>query len=407
MWHNIGKKMAVKRFVGGGEVDPSIRKDEVIELTQELVRTPSPNPPGDTRDCAEIILNKFKKEHIDAEIVEGKKGICNVVARLPGKRKGKTLLLSGHIDVVPPGEGWTVDPFGAEIRDDNIYGRGTCDMKSGIASMMAAMIGFKRSGAPFNGEMIFMGAADEETGSEFGTVYLLKKGIVEKADFAIVSEPTSLRVELGNRGLRWIAITIKGKASHAGRPHLGINAISYGAKITEAIHSMKFKNRNDAFEIPDPSISVTLIHGGTKENIIPDRCELVLDRRMIPGETTETVMAELKEVIDPILEKERELQVEIKMNPNYWNPYLISEREPVAQATIDSVREITGKSPLIGGKAACTDASHLFHFGGIPTVLFGPGNETLSHKPDECVAIQNLLVGTEIYLSIFRKLLGP
>ena len=220
-------------------MDTPIHQDEVIELTRELVRTPSLNPPGDTRDCAEVILRTFKKERIDAEIMEGKEGLCNVVARLPGKRKGKNLLLNGHIDVVPPGEGWTVDPFGADIREDQIYGRGTCDMKSGIASMMAAMIGLKRSGASFHGEIIFMGAADEETGSDFGTLYLLKKGVAERADFAIVSEPTSLRVELGNRGLRWIDVNIKGKASHAGRPHLGINAISYGARLVEAIHSVE------------------------------------------------------------------------------------------------------------------------------------------------------------------------
>ena len=117
---------------------PALR-DEVIELTREIVRAPSTNPPGDTRECAEVILKKFQKERIDAEIVEGKRGVCNVMARLPGRRKGKTLLLNGHIDVVPPGEDWTLDPFGAEIRDGKIYGRGTCDMKSGIASMIAAM----------------------------------------------------------------------------------------------------------------------------------------------------------------------------------------------------------------------------------------------------------------------------
>ena len=388
-------------------MDTPVDKDEVIDLTRELVRTPSLNPPGDTRDCASFILRTFKKERIDAEIIEGKKGLCNVVARLPGREKGKTLLLNGHIDVVPPGEGWTVDPFGAEIRDGHLYGRGTCDMKSGIASMMAAMIGLKRSGAAFHGEVVFMGAADEETGSEFGTLYLLKKGVAGKADFAIVSEPTSLRVELGNRGLRWIDITIRGKASHAGRPHLGVNAIFYGAKLIQAIHSMKLRNRNEAFEIPEPSISVTQVHGGTKENIIPDRCELVLDRRMIPGETNETVLAELKGVADPILQTEKDLRIEWKMRPVYWDPYLISEREPVAQATIDSAREVLGEKPAIGGKGACTDASYLFHLGKIPTVLYGPGDETLSHKPDECVPIRNLLAGTEVYLSVFKKLLGP
>jgi succinyl-diaminopimelate desuccinylase len=387
-------------------MDTPMSQDEVIELTQELVRTPSLNPPGDTRDCAEIILKKFEKEHIDAEIIEGKKGFCNVVARLPGKGKGKILLLNGHIDVVPPGESWTVDPFGAEIREGKMYGRGTCDMKSGIASMMAAMIGFKRTRTPFNGEITFMGAADEETGSEFGTVYLLQRGVGKGADFAIVSEPTSLRVELGNRGLRWIDIIIKGKACHAGRPQIGINAIHYAAKLTEAIHSMKFMGRNDAFEIPTPSISVTQIHGGAKVNIIPDRCDLALDRRLIPGETTETVMTELNGVIDPILKKEKELKIEIKMRPNYWDPYLISEDEPIVQAVVEAAKQVTGKRPEIRAKAGCTDGSHLFHLGGVPTVLFGPGDETFSHKADECVPIQNLSVGTEVYLSIFNQVLG-
>ncbi len=105
--------------------------EEIIHLTRELVRTPSVNPPADTRQCADLILNAFRREQIESEIIEGKTGACNVVARLPGKGRGKTLLLNGHMDVVPPGEDWTVDPFGAEIRDNRIYGRGSSDMKSG------------------------------------------------------------------------------------------------------------------------------------------------------------------------------------------------------------------------------------------------------------------------------------
>ncbi len=279
-------------------------------------------------------------------------------------------------------------------------------MKSGIASMIAAMIAFKRSGAYFNGEIIFMGVADEETGSEFGTVYLLKNNIGTNADFAIVSEPTNLRVELGNRGLRWIDIFVKGKASHAARPHLGLNAIFYAAKAIEAIQSMEFANRNDAFEIPSPSIAVTMIKGGTKENMTPDSCDLTVDRRMIPGETTETVMEELKKIITPISESEKGLHIMVKMRPNYWDPYLISEEEPVARATIESVKQVTGEKPEIAGKVACTDASHLFHLAKVPTVLFGPGNFRLSHSVDECVTMENIVLSAEILLSTFDKLLA-
>ncbi len=383
-----------------------IGRDEIIEITRELVRIPSINPPADTRRCAEVILNRFLKEHIDAEIVEGRKDACNVVARLPGKGKGKVLLLNGHIDVVPPGEDWTVDPFGAEIRDQKIYGRGTSDMKSGIAAMMAAMIGLKRSGLQFYGEIVFTAVCDEETGSEFGTANLLDKGIGKNAAFAIVGEPTNLRVELGNRGLRWADITVRGKASHAGRPYLGINAISYGARLVEAIHSIKFKNRNDAFDVPEPSLSVTMIHGGTKENIIPDRCDLVLDRRMIPGETSETVTAELKTAIDSVLRQEKDIRIECKLRPNRWDAYLISETEPVVQALMAAFQEVTGKKADTGAKAGCTDGSHLFNLGGIPAALFGPGNAGMSHKADEWVGIEDLALSTQVLASVFNRLLG-
>jgi succinyl-diaminopimelate desuccinylase len=383
-----------------------IDQEEIVELTQALIRSRSINPPGETAECAEIILKKFRKEGISAEIMEGRKGACNVVANLPGRKKGKVLLLNGHIDVVPPGEGWTVDPFGGEIQGGKIYGRGTCDMKSGIASMMAAMIGFKRSGAEFDGEILFMGVADEETGSDFGTLWLLEKKFGNKADLAIVSEPTSLRIELGNRGLRWIDITVRGRASHAGRPHLGVNAIAYGAKLIEAIHAMRFSIRNDGFEIPTPSISVTTIDGGAKVNIIPDRCTLAVDRRMMPGETTETVLGELKEVIDPVLALEKDLTIDVSVRPGSWDPYIISRDEPIVRVLGESCREITGREPVLAGKGACTDASHIFHRLGIPTVLFGPGDEKLSHKVDECVSIDALCQGTEIFFSLFRRLLS-
>ncbi len=387
-------------------MDTFITEDETVELLIDLVRIPSVNPPADTQECAELILRKFKDEKIDAEIIKGNDRQTNVVARLRGQNNGKTLLLNGHIDVVVPGEDWIVDPFGGQIRNGKIYGRGTCDMKSGIAAMMAAMIGLKRSGASFNGEILFQGVADEETGSQWGTVYLLENDIGTHADFAIVSEPTSLNIATGNRGLRWIDVTVKGKASHAGRPHLGINAIHYAAELIRAINSMKFEAQHDFFEVPSPSISVTTINGGAKVNIIPERCDLAIDRRMMPGETSDSVMAELKQIVDSLLQDEKKLRIEMNMRPQCWNPYLISENEPVVQATLAAVEEIVGAKPEILGKAGCTDASHIFHMGAIPTVVFGPGNEKLAHKPDECVEIKQYVAAVPIFLSIFQKLLG-
>jgi len=389
---------------GKGEGMNNPYKEHVIELTRRLIQCPSINPPCDTSDCAKIVLSEFKKNGINAEIVAGKEGACNVVARLPGEKKGKILLLNGHLDVVPPGEGWTVDPFGGQVQAGKIYGRGATDMKSGVASMIAAMVEIKRSAVYFNGEIVFMGVADEETGSEWGTQYLLKNKIGTNADFAIVGEPTNLRVDRGNRGVRWIDIVVRGKASHACRPHLGINAISYAARLAEAIHSIELKNRNDIFEVPTPSFSVTMIRGGTKENIIPNRCELVVDRRLLPGETVEAIMEALKRIIDPMMEREKGLEIEVRLRPNHYDPYLIPQDEPIVQATIESFEKVIGEKAKIGAKAGSTDGSHLF-LEGIPAVIFGPGNPHFAHAVDECVDIEDIVLSTEILISIVDKLL--
>lgn len=126
-----------------------ISEREILAMTREIIQCPSVNPPADTRQCARAILKRLKENQIPAEIMEGDGGVANVVARLSGQKKGKVLLLNGHMDVVAPGEGWTVDPFGGEVKEGRIYGRGTCDIKSGLASMMAAMIGLKRSSRSF------------------------------------------------------------------------------------------------------------------------------------------------------------------------------------------------------------------------------------------------------------------
>jgi len=382
-----------------------IAEGEIVNIMKALIRCPSVNPPAETTECARVVSEILKKNDIKAEIVEAQPGVANVVARLEGNQSGKRLLLNGHLDVVAPGEGWTVDPFGGEVRNGRIYGRGACDMKSGIAVMLAAMIAFKRSEQPFNGEIIFTAVGDEETGSQFGTKYLLEKGVANEVDLAIVTEPTDLAIELGNRGLRWFDISINGLACHAGRPHLGINAIQHASKIVQAIHGMKFTRQDDRFEIPRPSISVTMISGGTQVNVIPNRCRLAVDRRMIPGETTDSVLDELNEIVTSVTADQPDIDVEIHIRPECWDPYLISEDEPIVGSLKKGHFEVTGEQPLVRTKLACTDASHIFHQAGIPVALYGPGIAGKSHQVDECVPISNLMVATGVLQSVFRDIL--
>jgi len=383
-----------------------ISQAEIVEIMQELVQSPSVNPPADTTECAGVVARIFHRNHIPAEIVEGHPGVANVVARLTGREEGKRLVLNGHMDVVAPGEGWTLDPFGGEVRNGCLYGRGACDMKSGIAAMMAAMIALKRSGTAFNGEIIFTAVGDEETGSRFGSQFLLSQGFMRGADAAIVTEPTDLAIELGNRGLRWFDLTVKGRSCHAGRPHLGLNAIVYAARIVQAIHAFEFKQRDERFEIPAPSMSVTMINAGTQVNVVPNRCRLAVDRRMLPGETTDSVLAEINAIVAAVMSDPSEVEVAVEMRSDFWDPYLISEDEPIVAALIKAHIQATGRKPPVRTKLACTDASHIFHRAGIPVALYGPGIAAKSHQVDECVPIENLVAATEVFLAVFRDFLA-
>ncbi|MBF0528350.1 MAG: M20 family metallopeptidase [Deltaproteobacteria bacterium] len=384
-----------------------IDRNTLVKLCRDLIQSPSINPPAETAGCAEIMVEFFNKNDIRTEIVEGRSGAVNIVARMAGQADGSRLLLNGHLDVVPPGPGWSVDPFGAELKDGRIYGRGAVDMKSGLAAMAMAMVTLKKSGFPFAGEIIFTGVADEETGSRWGTRHLLDMGLIEAVDYAVVAEPTYLKVMPGNRGLRWLDITISGRAAHAGRPHLGINAVSLAAKLVQSIEMLQFTESNNAFEIPRPTMAVTMIQGGRQANIVPDSCCLTMDRRMIPGETAHSVISEVEALIRPLVEAEGGAVINVQARPDYWDPFLLSNDEPIVKLMVESVAEVTGRPVTILGKGACTDASHLFNRAGIPTVIFGPGDERLAHQVDEWVGITDLVQAAETYFHLMKKVLRP
>jgi succinyl-diaminopimelate desuccinylase len=382
-----------------GQISP----EETLGILQQLIRLPTVNPPGDTRMCADHIISIFQREGIEAWAVEPKPSKRNVVVRLKGTRPGRTLHFNGHIDVAPPGEDWPVDPFAALYREGEIWGRGTCDMKSGITGMIVALLAIKRSGIPFVGEIVFAGVADEESGSENGTQYLLKEGIVA-SDMAVCSEPTDMAVELGNRGQMSVDITVSGRSSHAGRPHLGANAIHFAAEIIQALKQLPVDQvRNDLFEVPTSSLSVTMIRGGLAEDTIPDRCYLTVDRRLLPSEGFESAASSIREAVED-LKRPEGIGICYDVRGNF-PPCLTPPESPVVQALIQSYTTLLGSPPKIRGKSAATDASHLVA-AGIPTVLFGPGNSAFSHTVRERVPLERVVTSGKVYALTALELLN-
>lgn len=380
---------------------------ELIELTQDLIRIPSHKDVlNREKEVADYIYEFCKKNELKVEYQEVDGVRKNVLVYLDGEGTGKTLMLNGHMDTVPPYD-MIIDPFGGEIKDGFIWGRGASDMKGPIASMLIAMLAIKRSNRAMKGNIIFAGVLGEEEQSE-GTEALVKANI--KVDGAIVGEPSNYEYAIGHRGLEWIEIKIKGKAAHGGVPHLGVNAISKAAKLILRIEEElmpKLKERDN--EYMGPSVmNFGTIHGGNQPSTVADWCSIKIDRRYIPGENVATVFQELEDIIAKLKEEDTEFDAEIiRMENNFLtldHLYLITPIEdPIVIATKNAIQKVIGDEPNITRRRGWTDAALLSNFGNIPTVITGPGDISYSHTKDEKVPIQHLIDYVDIYCKIAEE----
>lgn len=369
-----------------------IHEDEACELVQNLIKIKSINPPGNTKDISLYISKWLRAIDIQATIYNVEH-VTNVVAKV-GKTGGKRLLWNGHIDTVPidSAELWITDPFSGALSKGFVFGRGASDMKGGIASFLLGLKFLKKHEEILQGEVVLMCSGDEETGSQKGTVHYLEE-IDSDYDAAVVSEPTNLRLEYGQRGLRWIEINVTGKSCHAGRPYAGKNAIEHAIKLATEIKKLQFKRKAEGFEVEYPSLSITKIHGGIKENVISDNCTITFDRRLIPGETEEIALKEIKQILDR--SKEEGYKVRMDVINKGWDPYAISKEEQIFKTFEKAFIKVMNKEPEAQGKGGCTDASHIYKM-NIPALIFGPGDPIFSHAANEKVGISEILKCAEI-----------
>ncbi|MDP3487877.1 MAG: M20 family metallopeptidase, partial [Bacillota bacterium] len=319
---------------------------------------------------------------------------------LKGSGEGKTLLLNGHLDTVPPGE-MDFDPYAAELVDGYIQGRGAVDMKGPIASMITMMVALKRSSLRTKGDIIFTGVIGEEEQSE-GTEDLVKSGA--KADGAIVGEPSSYEYSLGHRGLEWLEIRVKGKAAHGGMPQLGINAIEKAAQLISEIMSTIYpKLKSRTHDLMGPSVmNFGHIRGGMQPSTVADSCVIQIDRRYIPGETVASVIGEYQAVIDKLKAKDPEFDAEIVRMPNNMLtldhlPLETKPDEPIALSIKQALRIVLEREATVSTKRGWTDAALLSNYARIPTVVYGPGNISYSHTKDERISVKELKEAVEVY----------
>ncbi len=371
-------------------------KGQVVPLLQDLVRIPSVGQIDGEQTIADFISNYLSDRRIEVEQQVVIKGRPNVIAQL-GNGEGPTLIFNAHMDVVPPGEGWSFDPYGAAVVDGLIYGRGTVDDKGSLAGMLATIVALKESELLLKGKLVVCAVMDEENASQ-GSKHLMQS---LRGDLGLVGEPTHGEVVIAHNGSLRPMLKIKGRSAHTSQPEEGVNAISHMARIVQEIDELhKVLRTRTHILTGSASIAVSMVSGGNQPNMIPDTCHVLLDRRLIPGETVEDAIKELHELFDRLSNTIPNLNVTIDhMMPTTGGPSEMSEQAPVTQLVRSAAQSVFGYPSKLSGMGGACDMVHLIN-AGIPTVVFGPGNPNLAHKSDEYISVEELINCAYVYLLV-------
>lgn len=395
------------------------RFDEEVAFLAELVRTPSDNPPGDCAPHAEVTAKALERlgftvsRHPVPEAVVRAAGMTtctNIVARRVFGSGGPVIALNVHGDVVPPGEGWTADPYGAEIRDGWMYGRGVAVSKSDFATYAFAILALESSGLPLSGTLELHGTWDEEAGGEIGPKWLLEEGIV-KPDLAIAAGFSYAVVDAHN-GCLHLEITVEGKSAHAAMPFTGVDALEAANGVLSALYAFRRSLATTVSATPgigSPQLTVGLISGGINTNVVPDKVTLRLDRRMIPEEVPEAVEAELVGVIEGAMRAFPQARVSTRRILLARPLMPLAGSELLSTALKRRAREIFEVPVGVNGVPLYTDARH-YSDAGVPIVLYGAGPRTITeanaHRADERLPLEDLRKATKVVALALADLLG-
>ncbi|MCV7420509.1 M20/M25/M40 family metallo-hydrolase [Mycobacterium yunnanensis] len=358
----------------------------VLDLTGRLVRCPSITSDTAAVESALTELSSYLADSgIEVDVSRSAAGAPMLRARVSGPGEGVNILLQGHVDVVPVDEGWQRDPFGADVDGGYLYGRGTCDMKAGLAGFAGVLRALQSCGGPRRGSVTLLVDADEETGSDSGLIpYIAKHGLSEY-DWAICGEPTGLQPFLGNRGLLWVSVTVRGCAAHAGIPGAGLNPVPVAAELVTDLGAKG--ERAEQTPTESNPLTITTFHAGTVPNSIADTAVFTIDRRLQPGDSADAIIDDLRAAVARAAQRHPSFEFGLDVVKR-WPPCLLDENSDLAQAAYHAADSITGHASF-GFDEACNDASFLSE-AGVPTIIWGPGDPALAHTSDERVLLDDI-----------------
>lgn len=382
----------------------------VIELTRDLIRFPTVNPPGNELPAAQYLAKRMEEFGLEVELQEIEENRANVIGRIRGEgdrpagsRPGH-LVFTGHIDVVPPGgQEWRYPPFGGDLVGGRIYGRGSADMKGGVAAIVTALAVLKRSSFRPSADVIAACTYGEEAGM-VGAKGMTERRSLEGSRYLVVAEPSDLGVYVGEKGVLWVNVRALGRTAHGSMPHLGINTISYMARLIPRLEEYPFPYHESGL-LGKPTLSVNVIEGGNKTNVVPDVTEISIDMRTVPGQNHGQIVQQIRNIAQELARAfDPDLTVEVDIVQDQA-PLETNRSEPLVDAIIQSVTDVRG-APEVGGVPYGTDAAYLSPGFNMPMVICGPGAAGMAHQPNESVEVEQLVQATQIYADLARRLLG-
>ena len=395
-----------------------IDEGELVELTRDLIRIPSVVRPGDPSATEAAVAARvegwLRREGFEVEVHEVAPGRPNVLAWI-GEASGPSLLLEGHTDVVTEGNAaeWRYAPFGADLVDGRIYGRGSADMKSGLAAAMIAAAAIKRSGARLGGRLV-VGALVDEEGDMIGAKHLCTTALGRTLTAAIICEPEQNELCLEQRGVVWARVTARGRMAHGAMPEAGVNPISaLGALLREAPalerRLRRLCRRSPHLRPPTvtPTVVQSPVQGVPQSNVIPSLAQATLDVRLTPGPDGDAVAKEIDIACQRAMEAVPGATVEWQAVNGFRLATRVERGEPLVRAMVRGVRQATGQAPRFGGVPGSTDGTILRMTLGIPIVTCGPGNRLIPHQVDEYVEVRELVDAAKIYVASALNFLKP
>ncbi|MEL6645934.1 MAG: acetylornithine deacetylase/succinyl-diaminopimelate desuccinylase family protein [Pseudomonadota bacterium] len=411
------------------------RRDALVALTQDLIRIPTLNPPGENyREICEYLEARLAPMGFACELLRavGTPGDSeayprwNIVARREGVGPGECVHFNSHTDVVEVGHGWTTDPFGGEVKDGRVFGRGACDMKGGLAASIIAVEAFLEAVPEWQGAIEISGTADEETGGYGGVAWLAERGYFDPArvGHVIIPEPLNKdRICLGHRGVWWAEIETKGRIAHGSMPFLGDCAVRHMgavlAEMEEHLFPLLASKRTEMPVVPEgarqSTLNINSIHGGEAEQAddftgfpapcVPDRCRIIIDRRFLIEESIDDVKGEVRDLLERVKAERPEFSYEIRELHEVL-PSMADRDAPVVQTTAAAIERVLERTPEFVCSPGTYDQKHIDRIGRLKNcIAYGPGILDLAHQPDEWVGIDDMVDSAKVMALVLGDLL--